>query len=190
MAKAAQEKEQRKEYIVDGFLFFSAEDAAAAREELKKVRYLRRHLDQHEAQTVLLLYRKALEERSFQTPVGLAFVNELRGHLIEAGVEEFDIEPIPVYYDVVQNKIRNGGESAAKKESDKKEPEKFHLSFIMNVALGLLVIVMFYVALTGNNPNILNYKNAILNEYASWEQELTNREQVVREKERELGINK
>lgn len=188
MAKAAQEKEQRKEYIVDGFLFFSAEDAAAAREELKKVRYLKRHLDQNEVQTVLPLYRKALEERTFQTPVGLAFVNELREHLIEAGVEEFDIEPIPVYYDVVQNKIRSGGEPAEKTEPEKKEPGRFHFSIIMNVVLGLLVAVMFYVALTGNNPNILNYKNAILNEYASWEQELTDREQAVREKERELGI--
>ena len=42
--------------------------------------------------------------------------------------------------------------------------------------------------MTGNNPNILNYQNAVLNKYASWEQELMEREQAVREKEQELGI--
>ena len=37
MAEITQETEVKREYIVDGFLFLSAEDAAAAREELKKV---------------------------------------------------------------------------------------------------------------------------------------------------------
>ena len=107
MAEVTKETESKKEYIVDGFLFLSEEDAAAAREELKKARYLERHLDYQGADMILQLYRKALKERTFQTPVGLAFVNELRGRLIEAGIEEFDIEPIPVYYDVVQNKMRS-----------------------------------------------------------------------------------
>ena len=58
----------------------------------------------------------------------------------------------------------------------------------MNIVLALLVGGMFYVAMTGNNPNILNYKNSIVNKYAAWEQELTEREQAVREREKELGI--
>ena len=44
------------------------------------------------------------------------------------------------------------------------------------------------MAMSGNNANILNYRNAIVDEYASWEQELTEREKAVREKEQELGI--
>ena len=35
---------------------------------------------------------------------------------------------------------------------------------------------------------MLNYKTAVLNEYSEWEQELTQRENAVREKESELGI--
>ena len=183
MAEVTKETEIKKEYIVDGFLFLSEEDAAAAREELKKARYLERHLDYQGADMILQLYRKALKERTFQTPVGLAFVNELRGRLIEAGVEEFDIEPIPVYYDVVQNKMRSGFEPV----KEEVRPE-FAVSVFLNIFLALLVAGMFFVAMTGNNPNILNYQNAVLNKYASWEQELTEREQAVREKEQELGI--
>ncbi|MBD5552357.1 MAG: hypothetical protein HDQ96_14500 [Lachnospiraceae bacterium] len=190
MSEVTQETEQKKEYIVNGFLFMSREDAVAAREEMKKANYLRRHLDYKGADLVLQLYRKALAERTFQTPVGLAFVNELRDRLIEAGVEEFDIEPIPVYYDVVQNKMRSGFEPVKEQpeEKPKKEMGKLGLSIALNVILGLLVAGMFYVAMTGENPNILNYKNAIVNKYAAWEQELTEREQAVREKEKELGI--
>ncbi len=190
MAETTKETEAKREYIVDGFLFLSEEDAAAAREELKKARYLKRHLDYQGADMILQLYRKALNERTFQTPVGLAFVNELREKLIEEGVEEFDIEPIPVYYDVVQNKMRSGYEPVKEeeKEKPKKEMTKFTVSVILNVILALLVAGMFFVAMTGNNPNILNYRSAIVDKYAAWEQELTEREKAVREKEQELGI--
>lgn len=181
--------EQKREYIVDGFLFLSREDAAAAREEMKKARYLQRHLSAQTVETIRELYQKALEDRIFQTPVGLAFVSELRERLIEEGIEEFDIEPIPVYYDVVQNKMREGFE---KKEEPREEPRKesgrLKVSVVFNVILGLLVAIMFYVAMTGNNPNILNYESVIVNKYAAWEQELTGREQAVREKEKEFGI--
>ena len=139
---------------------------------------------------ILQLYRKALSERTFQTPVGLAFVNELREKLIEEGVEEFEIEPIPVYYDVVQNKMRAGYEPVKEQEEEKtkKEMTKLTVSVVLNVILVLLVAGMFFVAMSGNNANILNYRNAIVDEYASWEQELTEREKAVREKEQELGI--
>ena len=48
---------------------------------------------------------------------------------------------------------------------------------------------MCAIASGSDNPNIINYRNAIVNEYASWEQELTEREKAVRRKEAELGNN-
>lgn len=47
---------------------------------------------------------------------------------------------------------------------------------------------MFMITLKSDNPNILNYEKNLVNRYAAWEQELREREQVVREKERELNI--
>ena len=38
------------------------------------------------------------------------------------------------------------------------------------------------------NPNILNYEQNLINKYAQWEQELSERESIIREKERELNI--
>jgi hypothetical protein len=50
------------------------------------------------------------------------------------------------------------------------------------------MIAMFSIALNANQPNILNYEKVLTNNYASWEQELTEREQAVKEKERQLNM--
>ena len=47
---------------------------------------------------------------------------------------------------------------------------------------------MLAISLGGPNMNALNYRKAVTNEFASWEQELTDRENAIREKEKELGI--
>ena len=67
--------------------------------------------------------------------------------------------------------------------------KKLRYSVWGNVVLVVLVILLFVITITGENANIINYRNAIENEYSQWEDELTAREQVVREKERELGIS-
>ena len=61
-------------------------------------------------------------------------------------------------------------------------------SVILNILLLAAVVAMFVVAFSSSHPNILNYRSAVLNEYASWQQDLSEREQVIREKERELKI--
>lgn len=62
------------------------------------------------------------------------------------------------------------------------------LSVIMNIVMLVAIIAMFVITLNSDQPNILNYERNLQNKYASWEQELTRREQTVREKERELHI--
>ena len=47
---------------------------------------------------------------------------------------------------------------------------------------------MFMITLRSDNPNVLNYERALTDKYASWEQELTERERAVREKELELQV--
>ena len=58
------------------------------------------------------------------------------------------------------------------------------------ILLAVLVAGMFLITLKSDNPNILNYKQVLTNQYASWEQNLTERENRIREKEQELlGIS-
>lgn len=59
----------------------------------------------------------------------------------------------------------------------------------ISITLGVIVIALFGVALLSKTPNILNYENAILDKYSAWEQELTDRENAVREKELQIDVN-
>ena len=62
------------------------------------------------------------------------------------------------------------------------------MSVLLNVLLVLAIAAMFMITLRSDNPNVLNYERALTDKYASWEQELTERERAVREKELELQI--
>jgi hypothetical protein len=55
----------------------------------------------------------------------------------------------------------------------------------LNIFLAILVAGMVFLALRSETPNMLNYRNAILNEYSEWEDSLTERENALREAELE-----
>ncbi len=185
-----QEIEEEKKNIAGDFLFLSEEDAAIARQELKKVQYLKEHLNYQDTDMILKMYRKALDDRVFKTPVGLTFTAKLRQKLIENGIDESKLDLVPVCYAVTMRRFESVPEPVIVQTppATPEEKEKKHkISIILNILLAALVVGMFAIARTGNNPNVLNYKRAIVDEYAAWEQELTARENAVREKELEQG---
>ena len=75
------------------------------------------------------------------------------------------------------------------KEKLEKKKRTTVIMAMVCIGLGILVIALFAVAFTGKHPNILNYENVILDKYSSWEQELTERENAIREKELSLKVN-
>lgn len=65
---------------------------------------------------------------------------------------------------------------------------RFFLSVLINLILAASVGVMFFIALTSDQPNILNYERTLVNKYAAWEQELTEQENMLRERERQMTV--
>ena len=183
-------EENKQLNIVDGYLFLSADDADLAGIEEKKIAYLMEHLKKGNAETMRNVYDKAIETRTFQTPVGLNFMHRMRKQLISSGYTEEEIQPIPLY-ESYSNNIREEAPTTKQriKPSEKKEKvDKTKISIFLNILLVLMVIGMFFIAKTGDNPNVINYEVAIQDKYAAWEQDLTERESVIREKELELGV--
>ena len=43
--------------------------------------------------------------------------------------------------------------------------------------------------MSDNNVNIINYENALVDKYESWESQLNDREAAIQQKEAELGID-
>ena len=172
---------QKDEYRVDGYLFISKEDRDLALEEKQKIDYFEEKTKGKNKTMLLNLYDSILDQKLFKTPVGLEYLRKLREELIADGYEESQIRPIPLYRNYSYKTGEEIDVSYVKrrvKPSDRREKKAGYLqiSVCFNLLLTLLVITMFVITMKSDNPNILNYKKQILNEYASWEQELTERE--------------
>mgnify|MGYP004609231257 CR=1 FL=1 len=182
---------EQREHVVSGFAFYSEKDAGLAEQERQKIAYLDKRIDHADMQSVLAIYKKALEDRVFRTPVGLEYLRELQGEL-RAREEELgeEVPPIPLWtsFADVRTKTSPARRRIQPMPQDGGKKVGLCLSVIMNIVMIVAIIAMFVITLNSDQPNILNYERNLQNKYASWEQELTQREQTVREKERELHI--
>lgn len=178
------------ERVIDGYHFSTDEDAKMAQEELQRVNYISEKLNENDPKSILLVYNKSIQSGIFTTPVGIDFLKSVQSYLRKnPEINNEDISDIPVRYSIADALIIKQNkryDSLNVKEKSYKQP--FRFSVVLNVILILMVVAMFVIAIKADNPNMLNYKTAILNEYSEWEQELKERENAVREKESELGI--
>jgi len=177
--------------VVDGYRFSSDEDVKLAKEELQKVNYISEKLSSDDPKSVLLVYNKSIQSGLFTTPIGIDFLKSMQNYLKkQPEIDKSEILDIPMqisYSDALIIKQNKRYESLNQKEKTYKNQYRF--SFMINIVLILMVVAMFVIALKADNPNMLNYKTAIINEYAEWEQSLKERESVIREKEKELDID-
>lgn len=178
-----------EDIIVDGYRFQSPEDAALARQELKKIEYLQEHVDYQNTEMVRNVYQKAIESRAFRTPVGQNYLHNLRRLLIKEGYSEEDIPYVTMYhnYTVKKRKETSTAKQRINPAKKKEKADKLTISILLNLFLSLLVVGMFAIAYTSEHPNLLNYERAIVDKYAAWEQDLTEREDALREEKLQLG---
>lgn len=176
---------------VGGFLFLTEKDAQLARAEEQKIEYLEARIDYSSPESIRYVYEKSIHERVFKTPIGYQYLKRQQEFLKSRPEEAGTVRDIPLYT-AFEGEIREHGNPVPSRilPSDRKEKEKarFMVSLIMNVMLAAAIVFMFYISFVSEQPNIINYERALTNRYASWEQELTERERVVREKEKELNI--
>lgn len=180
---------------VGGYLFYTEKDAQLARAEEQKIEYLEARIDYSSPESIRYIYEHTIQERLFKTPVGLRYLQKLRDFLLaQPETEPGSIMDIPLYM-AFDGELRENANPArervvpSKKKDRDKEKSRFTLSVILNVLLAAAIAAMFYISYVSEQPNVVNYERTLTSKYASWEQELTEREQAVREKERELKIN-
>lgn len=182
-------------YKAMGYSFLTERDAALAESEQRKVEYLEARIDYNNPESILRIYRKAIGDRIFKSPVGLFFLKHMQIYLInQPGIDSDTVDDIPLYVSF-EGEFREQGNPARSrvKPAEPKQAAKksiaLPVSIIMNICLAAAVIAMFAITLNADQPNILNYEKVITNRYAAWEQELTERENAVRERELNQNIN-
>lgn len=180
---------------VDGFLFEDEETAKLARKEEEGIRFIKERTALDNPEVALKLYKKLLQQEIFVTPVGVRFLTELQNIALSSTyIPRDEIPPIPVAAPAgakkeepatpVERVVQKPVEVV--KKANKKVDEKvggdykkpFYVALFFVIVFGLSVLGMFAInAISGNNINIINYREQLLDEYSSWEQELKTEEE-------------
>ncbi len=203
--------EKTRDYVVDGYTFHNRADAEKAQKELDGITYLKQNVQTADGDRLLQIYHKMLEQGLFETPVGLGYLHELQGQLKKSGLFTDEmIAPIDI------TSFRVGGmrkvqetpegelQDTPKKRGRKKKKEvqddvitdyrvkqvkgQLRISLFVILVLVLVIGAMLYIASTTNSVTILNYENALIDKYESWQNELEEREEAVKAYEEKYGI--
>ena len=188
---AADEGNGREKFIVGGYEFLSENDAQKASMDLSKINLLEARVKASRPVDIKAVYEKSIENKIFKTPIGWEYLVGLRRKLLESGYKEEDLIPIPLNVSMTRHSAMdslNVKQRILPQEPKKEANFKTIFSIILNIVLLILVGVMFYITITAETDNIINYRKNITNRYAGWEQELSDREKAVREAEKRLGI--
>jgi hypothetical protein len=180
-------------YQVDGFLFDSRKRAKQAQKEKEGIAYIRKQTSLKDPEAVLNLYNRLLDEELFQTEVGISFLRELQLRLrLSSEINSEGLRPIPSVK-TEEETLRNfDTEKHESKEPDAKAvvPRRaFRTAVALDIILALCIAGMFLItALSGNNRNILNYENEIIDKYEAWETDLETRQNELDAWEAELEL--
>ncbi|MBR5421809.1 MAG: hypothetical protein IK115_11745 [Lachnospiraceae bacterium] len=193
MSEQQQMEEKPLGRIEQGFFSYKdVQDAELAVSEKDRIGRLERQLDYSKPKLVLALYTKAVTEGVFRTPEGYMYLIKLRAFL-EDKKEELgaEIPSIPAEFIIgedenealvlqLKNRLKEG-QLKLKNEKSRRVGLYIVIAFLAAALVAMLVIAGF-----SDSPNILNYERVLQDRYADWEQDLKERESVLREKELEL----
>lgn len=180
--------------IVEGYKFLTEEDANLARDEVAKINYISGKLQEDNPKAVLAVYNRIIQGNIFVTPIGFDYLRTLRDYLYKCPeIPDNMITEIParVNYSEAVNNVHSGDNVTNKTTVNshgkgKNYKTEYITSLVFNVVMIVAVLLMFALALRADTPNIINYRNAITNEYAEWDQQLKDKEKELREREIEL----
>ena len=187
---------EREQIVVDGFVFYDKQEATVAENESKKIRQIEEKLNYSNYEAVAMIYLKCIQNELFHTVIGCSYLKKLQSHLQQNQYDKIDFEKNPIQgsvgkrsVDEIENVTNVETALKVRINHQKELKQKLKCANMINVVLLALIGAMFAIAVMGENPNILNYRYNIQNEYSQWEQELQEREAIVREKEQELHIS-
>lgn len=169
---------------VDGYIFSDPDVAAQASKEFEGIRYMKQKLNMDQPLEVLSVYNRILREKMFSTPVGYDFLRELQEYLYNSpSIPKEEIHPIdfkPVEKRVTET-IRN--------ELALKYKARANTLLIINIALVIVILAMILIMQKSDTPTIVNYENKLIDKYETWQTELEEREERVREYEEKYHLN-
>lgn len=182
--------------LLDGFQFSEPEAYNAAAKDKQIIAYLEKQVDITNADQALRVYQQAIAQDLFSSVVGYTFLKELQEALLQEGkLSQASLTPIPVKTQtkVIEKTVEKPVEVRVPvKEKNPVPPDgkyraKNRSLVIIIILLAATIGAMFFILLSSNLPNIVNYRTKIVNEYSSWETELKDKEHALDLREQELN---
>ncbi|MDD6035055.1 MAG: hypothetical protein PUC30_02485 [Lachnospiraceae bacterium] len=177
--------EKGKTYTYQGFTFRSEKELEEAKKEAEVVAYIRSQADLSNVKTMVKLYNRLVEKGTLGTVLGISFLKELRSRILESGaVAESSLRPMPEPVGM----IKTQGEIKMSKDRKLMElyKERCKKLTIVVAALCIVIVAMFVIRLFGTASPFTDYEQKVLDEYAGWKEELTEKEETLHSWERTL----
>ena len=171
-------------FTFQGYTFDDEKQMILAKKEAEAIEYLRARTDFSNLEQLMKLYNRILDKGMMETVVGHNFLKEIRKNLVQSGLfTEEQIRPVPMLPETKKRKRR--------KEEEKKSKERLlferaqRQNTILKIVCGfltVLVVGMFVITMTGKrSPLAIRYEEELINKYAAWAQELSAREDLLRD---------
>jgi len=178
-----------QKYTFQGHTFDDEKQYVAAQKEAEAIEYLRSKTDFGNMNNLMKLYNRILDRDMMETVIGIEFLKEIRGTLVGSGMfKEDQVRPVPLLPEVKKLKKRNEIQKRSRERTLMERLE--HQNTVLKIwcfFLVVLVIGMFIIALTGKrSPLAIRYEEQLINRYASWAEDLRQKEEMLREYVRKL----
>lgn len=189
-------------YIIGGYSFSNKGDYERALKEKEAISYIVANTNMADMKSVLKVYNRSVEKKSFQTVLGLEFIKNMRKNLINSGiVSEDTIQAVPV-------PPASAGKGVKADNSIAQDmAEKYKIAYenehtgrnIRNMAIVFLVVIigamMFitynskYSVFTYFTDYKTDMENELVDKYQEWKNQLEKKEKELDEREKALGNN-
>ncbi|MCI9078159.1 MAG: hypothetical protein HFH68_04435 [Lachnospiraceae bacterium] len=187
-------------YTIGDYSFSNKGDYERALKEKEAISYIVANTNMADMKSVLKVYNRSVEKKSFQTVLGLEFVRNMRKNLINSGIVSDDtIQTVPVP-PANSGKLPKADNSLAHDMAEKYKLayENEHTGMkIRNMVIVFLVVVigamMFitynskYSVFTYFTDYEANMENELVDKYQEWKKQLEEKENELNERERALG---
>lgn len=171
-----------KKFTFQGYTFDDEKQLIAAKKEAEAIEYLRSKTDFNNLNNLLKVYNRMLDRDMMETVVGIKFLEEIRGILVRSGMfKEEQIREVPPLKEEKKEKKRAEIQKRSRDRVllEKSERQNTMLK-ITCFFLVVLVIGMFVITLTGvRSPLAIRYEEELINKYASWAEELSEKEEAL-----------
>lgn len=185
---------KKNENIAYGFCFMDAKEFKEAKREAESIEYIKANTDLNDRNKALKLYHKLVDRKTFKSIIGYVFLKELQNKILQDGIVTPDNLPnIIVEKNAKIPKAYANTLEMEKVERHKEILENYRIRHrnarIINFFLVVIIIAMIAISLFRDRTVFVEFENQVIDKYASWEEELQERENALKEKEEQVGLN-